>query len=363
MKAYDYPLKLSSARAWRTYVGGSRIDAIHGLPDVGDTQFPEEWIMSTVCARNAGREDFPNEGLSFLEGSETSLKALIENDTENMLGTEHFKKLGKTTGVLVKLIDAGERLTLQAHPSKEKAQLLFGSAYGKTECWHIVGGRAIDGVEPCIYMGFKPGITREQWKDIFERQDIPAMLDCLHRFDVKPGETYLIKGGVPHAIGAGCLLIEIQEPTDYTVRTERITPAGLHIAEFMLHQGLGFEKMFDIFEYEGIEKDDAYSAWCIPAKLLEKEKGYDVYEVIGYCETECFKLLRCDIRDTYHFTPCGSFYGLYILSGSGTLRSSAGSSRIKGGDQYFVPASAKGFDISSDSGEGLTVFRCFGPKI
>lgn len=77
MKAYDYPLKLSSARAWRTYVGGSRIDAIHGLPDVGDTQFPEEWIMSTVCARNAGREDFPNEGLSFLEGSETSLKALI----------------------------------------------------------------------------------------------------------------------------------------------------------------------------------------------------------------------------------------------------------------------------------------------
>lgn len=363
MKAGNFPIKLNSARAWRTYIGGSRIDAIHGLPDAGDTQFPEEWIMSTVCARNAGRDEFPNEGMSFLEGTETSLKELIEDDAEGMLGAAQVKKLGKTTGVLVKLIDAGERLTIQAHPSKEKAQLLFGSPYGKTECWHIVGGRAIDGVEPCIYMGFKPGISREQWKDIFERQDIPAMLDCLHRFEVKPGETYLIKGGVPHAIGAGCLLVEIQEPTDYTVRTERITPAGLHIAEFMLHQGLGFKKMFDVFAYEGIEKDKAYSEWCVPPKLLEKGKGYDVYELIGYDETDCFKLLRCDIRDTYHVEPSGTFCGLYILSGSGVLRSSAGSSRIKGGDQFFVPACAEGFELSGDGTGDLTVFRCFGPKI
>ncbi len=58
----------------------------------------------------------------------------------------------------------------------------------------------------------------------------PTRLDCLHKFEVKAGVTYLMKGGVPHAIGAGCLLIEVREPTDYTIRTERTTPRGLSAA-------------------------------------------------------------------------------------------------------------------------------------
>ena len=363
MADFDSPIKLRSARAWRTYIGGSQIDAIHGLPNVGDTQFPEDWIISTVSARNAGREDFPNEGQCFVDGSEQSLKELVERCPVEMLGREQAEKLGSTTGVLVKLIDAGERLTIQAHPSKEKAQLLFGSPFGKTECWHIVGGRSINGEEPCIYMGFRPGVTREMWKDIFERQDIPAMLGCLHRFDVKSGETYLIRGGGPHAIGAGCLLVEIQEPTDYTVRTERITPAGLEIAESMLHQGLGFEKMFDTFEYDGVSKDEAYKAWCIAPRPVESADGYAAYELVGYGDTECFRLMRYDIERSCHIESDGHFCGLYFLGGEGNLRSASGTVSVKGGDQFFVPASSEAFDITSTGSGKLTVFRCFGPKL
>lgn len=362
MISTDHPIKLDSSRAWRTYIGGSRIDAIHGLPDVGDTQFPEDWIMSTVAARNVGREDYPNEGMSIVSGTQTSLKELIDGDPCATLGAAHHEKLGSTTGVLVKLIDAGERLTLQAHPSKEKAMKLFHSPFGKTECWHIVGGREINGEKPCIYMGFKPGITREQWKDIFDRQDIPAMLGCLHRFDVQPGETYLIRGGVPHAIGAGCLLVEIQEPTDYTVRTERVTPAGLHIADFMLHQGLGFERMFDTFEYDGIEKDEAYNSWCIPPKTLEDNENCTLREIIGYGETPCFKLYRYDIRSACTVEPNGSFCGLYFLGGTGRLTAEGCAYDVRGGDQFFVPASAGRFTMESD-GDTLTVFRCFGPQL
>ena len=182
MNELNRPLKLHPARAWRTYIGGSRINEIHGMPAGEDNNFPEEWIMSTVSARNAGRDDYPDEGLSFLEEDDTrSLRALIEDDPIEMLGAAHYANVGASTGVLVKIIDAGERLTLQAHPSKEKAKELFGSPFGKTECWHILGGRPIGGEEPCIYMGFRPGVTREMWKDIFDRQDIPAMLDCLLR--------------------------------------------------------------------------------------------------------------------------------------------------------------------------------------
>ena len=359
----DYPVKLSSARAWRTYVGGSQIDKIHGIPERGDSQFPEEWIISTVIARNSGREAFSNEGLNFVEGTNISLKSLIKSYPCDLLGNEHYREYGAVPGVLIKIIDAGERLTIQAHPTKQKAMELFGSPFGKTECWHILGGLDVRGEKPCIFMGFKEGISREKWQDIFRRQDIPSMLDCLHRFDVHPGETYLIHGGVPHAIGAGCLLIEIQEPTDYTIRTERVTPAGLTIDEFMLHQGLGFEKMFDVFDYTGIEEKIAKERWCIPPVILQSGSGYQLSQVVGYDNTSCFRLLRCDIKDTFSYSPDGHFCGLYFLKGKGEVISKNAHFKFSGGDQFFVPACAAPFNIIAEPENPATVFFCYGPEI
>lgn len=356
------PVKLTSARAWRTYIGGSQIDAIHGIQGSQDTQFPEEWIMSIVCARNPGREHIQNEGMSYLEGRDVTLKDYITADPALTLGQAHADKLGATTGVLVKIIDAGERLTIQAHPSREKSPILFNSPFGKTECWHILGGRTINGEEPCIYMGFKPGITRQRWKEIFDTQDIPAMLGALHKFPVKEGETYLICGGVPHAIGAGCLLVEIQEPTDYTVRTERVTPAGLHIVDAQCHQGLGFEKMFDVFDYDGLSYDTAYSRWCIPPTVLEQTEDYIRREVIGYAQTDCFRMERFDITGSCDFPAGNRFSGLYILSGEGVLTDTEGAHTIRGGDQFFVPASSDAFSITAGN-TPITLFRCFGPEL
>lgn len=356
------PIRLSSARAWRTYIGGSQIDAIHGITGSQDSQFPEEWIMSVVAARNAGREHITNEGMSYLDGSEISLKDFIEASPASVLGQNHFARVGATPGVLVKIIDAGERLTIQAHPTKERAMELFGSAFGKTECWHILGGRTINGEAPCIYMGFKEGVSREMWKDIFDRQDIPAMLGCLHRFEVSPGETYLICAGVPHAIGSGCLLVEIQEPTDYTVRTELVTPAGLRINDYQCHQGLGFDKMFDSFTYEGLSQEEAYKRWCIPAKVLEESDAFVRREVIGYQETACFRMERYDISASCEMKADGTFCGLYILSGKGAMTDAAGTHAIAAGEQFFVPATSEAFIITAE-GEPVTVFRCFGPDL
>ncbi|MBQ3424972.1 MAG: hypothetical protein IJH38_07235, partial [Clostridia bacterium] len=269
------PLKLTAARAWRTYTGGSEIDRIHGIENGEDGQFPEEWIMSTVTARNPGREDI-EEGICYLQDEGISLKAYIEAYPEEALGKAHIDKIGRTTGVLVKIIDAAERLTVQCHPNKEQALKLFHSQFGKTECWYILGGREIDGEKPSLYFGFQPGIDRQKWQDAFDRQDIPAMLGMMHHFEVQPGDTFLIKGGVPHAIGAGCLLVEIQEPTDYTIRIERVTPKGLRINDLQCHQGLGFERMFDCFDYTGHTQAEAFRAWKIPPKVLDavRRMGY-----------------------------------------------------------------------------------------
>lgn len=378
---FTAPIKLTSSRAWRTYTGGSQIDKIHGIPDSVDTQFPEEWIMSTVIARNAGREDI-EEGMCYLQSEQdVSLKDFIQSDPEKALGAEHLGQVGSTTGVLVKVIDAAERLTVQVHPDKQKALELFNSRFGKTECWHILGGRTIDGEEPSIYMGFKEGITREEWKRCFDEQDIPALLSHMHHFYVKPGETYLIKGGVPHAIGQGCLLVEIQEPTDYTIRVERVTPKGLKVADMGCHQGLGFVKMFDCFHYDGITEDEVFRRWRIAPRTIEENADFKHSQIIGYESTSCFKLERFDVQKSCRIGQEGKFCGLYILSGSGKLICNGREETVNAGDQFFVPAASDSYTIENNSqkndqnknkkeqenhnlqNDPLTLLRFFGPEI
>ena len=166
----DFPFLLDNPRAWRTYLGGRMLDALHGDSNGEDGHFPEEWILSTVAARNAGREQFPEEGMSHLRGTDVTLKSVLESDTEGYLGKGAAQP---TLGVLTKLIDSAERLTLQVHPDRPTALRLFQSQYGKTECWHILSGHPVNGEEPCIYYGFQPDMTRARWEALFHAQDTP----------------------------------------------------------------------------------------------------------------------------------------------------------------------------------------------
>ncbi len=338
------PVRLSRAGAWRTYIGGSLIEKLHGNPDAPDTNFPEEWILSTVRARNAGREDIV-EGLSMVDGCDVTLAQLIEADPISALGEKHVEKYGNTLGVLVKLLDSAERLAVQVHPTREKARELFGSPFGKTESWHIVGTRTINGEKPCIYFGFREDVTRESWKKAFDEQDIPSMLSHLHRFEVSPGDTFLIEGGIPHAIGAGCFLIEVQEPTDYTVRTERVTPSGRRVSDEACHQGLGFEKMFDVFDYRGYSREETLRRWRIPGK------GNDV---ISYDDTEMFRLCLFENEGECVLRGDGVFSGIYVLVGCGTVDGR----EVRPGAQFFVSSVCDEFTVSGK----MKFMRFYGPK-
>ncbi len=361
----DFPLKLAPARAWRTYIGGKLIEELHGSDNREDSHFPEEWLMSIVSARNVGREHIVDEGLSKVDISDldVSLKSLIIENAADFLGQAHFEKYGTNTGVLVKIIDSGERLTVQVHPNREKASELFNSAYGKTECWHIIGGRNIDGEPPYVYLGFKPGVTREHWQSLFEKQDIQGMLDCLHKFYVKPGDTFLIEGGIPHAIGSGCLLIEIQEPTDYTIRIEKVSPSGFEIDDFMCHQGIGFKKMFDCFNYDTYSREETLDKWYVKPSVLQDFKNNREVELIGYKNTPYFKMTQVEVETEMEITNNGAFSGLYILSGSGSIVSDGFNQAYHIGDQFFIPAKVSGLTLRNEGNEPLKAVRLFGPEV
>lgn len=187
-------------------------------------------------------------------------------------------------------------------------------------------------------------------------------LDCLHKFPVKEGETFLIRGGIPHAIGAGCFLVEIQEPTDYSIRTERTTPAGLKVSDFMCHQGLGFDKMFDCFTYEGLDETSTRKTGCIEAKCIYSDTSTEVTELIGYESTPCFRMNKIEIKGDCQFNESDTFYGLYMLGGKGELISEKEKHTLEPGMQFFIPANCKKFSIVNTDTTPITCIQAFGPE-
>jgi mannose-6-phosphate isomerase len=358
------PLKLLSNRVWRTYHGGKMIEQWQGNEAPQDNSFPEEWIASVVQARNAGREHIV-EGLSLVEiegEPSVSLKELVSTRPVSFLGERHVQMFGSQLGVLVKALDSAERLTIQVHPDRQTAKTLFSSAFGKTEAWYILGGREIDGEAPYILYGFKPGMTREQWEKLFWDQDIEGMIQSLNKLEVEPGQVFLVEGGMPHAIGSGCFLLEIQEPTDYTIRVERTTPGGREIPDFMCHQGIGFERMFDCFHYDTYSEDEVADRFRIQSKLVHESKGFLERSLISYEDTKYFALSSIEIAHSCVLGQQGSFSVLVVAAGSGNLIWDGGIMEVQQGDQIFLPAGVEELRCERTAGEMLQLLRCFPPQ-
>ena len=190
------------------YAGGPALAAWRGLPPVGDRS-PEEWVGATVC-----RFGEPSLGPARLTDG-TLLRDAVRADPGGWLGRDDGKP--GDTGVLVKLLDAGQRLPVHVHPNRAYASRHLGCAYGKTEAWYIL--QADD--DAAVWVGWREPVEPERLSALVEAQDAEAMLALMHRVPVRPGDGVLVPGGTPHAIGAGVLLVEAQEPTDQSILLER----------------------------------------------------------------------------------------------------------------------------------------------
>jgi mannose-6-phosphate isomerase len=203
------PLRLPPNQLHRFYLGGARIAALRGTR-LEDDHTPEDWVGSANTSFGQ-----THEGLSRLEDG-TLVRDAIKADPERFLGPEHVARFGPDPALLVKLLDAGERLPVHYHPGSAFARQHLDSSHGKTEAWLIV--EAEPGAE--VRLGFKeePGPdTLSQW---VADQDTQAMLDALHPLSVSAGDAVFVPAGTAHAIGAGILMVELQEPTDFSILLE-----------------------------------------------------------------------------------------------------------------------------------------------
>ena len=190
--------------------------------------------------------------------------------------------------LLIKLIDAKDNLSVQVHPSDEYALEKYQS-FGKNEMWHIISAEPGCG----LYVGFNKDYTKEEIKEKLENSEI---LDALNFFEVKPGDTFMIKAGTIHAIGKGVRLIEIQQNSDLTFRLYDYLRKDKNGNYRPLH----IQEALDVINYHKFEKEDSNSSVLADNKYFHVERK----EFDGELELETNK---------------NSFVSFTFLSGEGLV--------------------------------------------
>ena len=207
---------LFKQRIW----GGTRLRDAFGKQLPAGEPVGESWELAELA-----------EGQSVVAGGP------LDGLTIRQLLNRHGREFGFTElqceppfGLLVKLLDANDVLSVQVHPDGKAAKQWPGEA-AKTECWYVIEA------EPgsVIYCGVRPGVDRADLQDALGTGDVESRLVC-HL--VSEGDFFFVPAGTAHALGAGVLVAEIQTPSDTTFRLfdwNRVDASGrareLHVDE------------------------------------------------------------------------------------------------------------------------------------
>ncbi len=242
--------------------------------------------------------------------------------------------------LLVKLIDANDRLSVQVHPDDLLARQLGIGNRGKTECWLMIN----DGGE--LFVGTQPGTTKES----FEAARVAGAVSAtLNRFIAKDGDFFFLSARTVHALGKGCLLYEVQQTCDTTFRVDdwgRVgldgKPRPLHVAESLAtidftastHQPVDTREV--IHPAGGTVRRLAECAYF----TVEERRGH---QLMGGGNGRC-SIVTC-------------------LDGSGTLATAAGAVPLKPMQTCLVPATAGAWSAHVSRGEPTSLKSQLGLRL
>jgi mannose-6-phosphate isomerase len=317
------PLRLAPNPVQHFYRGGARIAALRGFTATSDHQ-PEEWVASTVA--RFGEE---TTGLAVTTDGRL-LRDLVSADPEAWLGADPVGRRRASradTGLLVKLIDAGQRLPVHAHPDRTFAAAHLDCAYGKTEAWFVLDA------EPgaTVHLGWTEDVDPAELAVRRDEQDSEWMLSRMNRLPVRPGDGILVPAGQVHAIGEGVFVVEVQEPTDFSIVLEwSVTTSGREDS----HLGLGFERVMPAVSHRALPPQDVAGLcrhvdadWTgsAPRSLLDsRADGFFRLDLLAPGAGESAPV------------PAG-FAAVVIAEGAGTLVSDTGEIAVAKGDLLAVP--------------------------
>jgi len=213
-----YPLTFQPIFKERVW-GDRKLETLYGKPLPPGVPIGESWEIS----------DRPEDVSVIANGplAGKDLHWLMQNQGGELLGSVPAQN-GRFP-LLIKILDAQEKLSLQVHPPAPKAAGLGGEP--KTEMWYIAD--AAPGSE--LFVGLKHGVTRREFEQKIQNGTVA---ECFHRIRVRDGDAMFLPSGRVHALGAGLVIFEIQQNSDTTYRVfdwNRVgldgKPRALHVAQ------------------------------------------------------------------------------------------------------------------------------------
>ncbi len=306
-----YPIKVSYVAKSRIW-GGENLCRIFGKENGGEN-IGETWELTVRS------DEMSNIMNGTLMG--TTLGEYIESD-KSVLGTKYD---GGRFPLLIKFIDAQDKLSVQVHPDDDYAAANENDP-GKTEMWYI-----LDAAEDAkIVYGLADGISSADFAKAVAAGDIDSAMGYT---PVKKGETYFIPSGMLHAIGEGIIIAEIQQNSDLTYR----------VYDYDRRDSEG--KMRELHVEKSLAVVRPFSEEEINAIRFEARDGEDDSETLAHCRYFRVKKLVID-GERKLLASDDSFASILCISGEGEISFEGEKYPIRAGDSYFIPASMKEYKIS-----------------
>lgn len=309
------------------YAGGAKISAFRG--EGAKASGPEDWVASTVLLPNALLPPGSPLDLGVSQTPGGAMTELISKDLMLWLGPALAERYDGNPALLVKLLDAGERLPVHCHPSREFARRHLGSIFGKTEGWIVLdsdpGAR--------VWIGMKDDVGSSELRGWIGRGDVDTMLAAMNEVVVAPGDVIYVPAGLPHSIGPGVMVAELQEPTTMSIIADH---HSFGVDEDFATLGLGWEVALSCFDLAGYGR--RLDELIAQPELLPSGPGCGglIYELFPSAANPYFRALRIDCVDRISL-PDPAFAVLIVTGGSGDLLWADDSVAIAAGQTLAVP--------------------------
>ncbi len=327
-----YPMKFKPIYQERIWGGTQLAETLHReLPECGDP-IGESWELVDRDGENSELANGPMAG--------KTLHDLLHHYGRELLGRK--AKSTRRFPLLVKLIDAGDRLSLQVHPDEAACARLGNGAEPKTEMWYIIAARK--GAQ--ILAGLQSRATRQQLISLLDRPDVEGLLQV---YPSLPGDAYFITSGTLHAIGGGNLILEIQQNSDTTYRVSdwgRVDSNG-QSRELHVEQGI---QSIDFMNRTSPRVSGV-------TDQVNHNRKFDVVNRCPFFSVTDLRLTEVWNDDT---TPSGSFHLLSAVSAPvllGKADDPSRQTRLEAGETALLPACFGAYFIQPLEGDGAAVVK------
>ena len=319
-----YPLKFEPILKERVW-GGSALRSKYGKESSKSKMIGESWEISGL------QGDLSVVSNGYLAGN--NLEEIAEVYMGDLMGEAIYNKFGREFPLLIKLIDASDKLSVQVHPGDEIARKRH-SAYGKTEMWYVLEADS----KAYINAGFIAASSENEFDAAIKNGNPGKLLNYIHP---SAGDVFYIPSGRVHTLGGGVVIVEIQQTSDITYRIYDWNRTGLDGKPRELHRDLAK----DVIDYN--KSTDHYQK-TVPV-------DNEAVELIAcrYFITSFIKL-HSDIERDY--SKYDSFIIYICTYGKAEIEYNSEKTYIKQGETVLIPASIENLRLKSDQAGILEIY-------